>query len=73
MVKSKGQQKYVILFKLYLNKLVKGCCSLRGNACVRSMEEKEYRMTQEFIQNELQAQLLGFEKINNYEKENIFS
>lgn len=29
------------------------------------MEGREYHMAQEFMQNKLQAQILGFKKINN--------
>ena len=31
-------------------------------ACVRSMEEREYHMAQEFTQNKLQTEISEFEK-----------
>lgn len=55
-----------MLFKkiFYVSKLVEeGCCSLwEKEARVRLMEERQYHMAQEFLQNELQAGILGFEK-----------
>lgn len=64
MIKYKNWDKNVIKKNFYVSKLVEeGCCSLWGKkACVRSMEEREYHMAQEFMQNKLYAEISGFEK-----------